>query len=135
VTTQWIDRDMDDHEGEVMLLGERVRQLRKEHGWSQGEFWAKVGTDPGRISRYESGRITPSVEAVVRLADALGVTVDYLVREDAPRRDVDTAALDGLGERLADLAELSDEDRAALLNVLDALVAKSRLKALAGGIG
>jgi len=35
-------------------------------------------------------------------------------------------ALDGV--------ELADEDRAALLNVLDALVAKNRLKSLAGDI-
>jgi hypothetical protein len=39
-----------------------------------------------------------------------------------------------LGEHLGDLAELSEEDRSSLLNVLDGLVAKSRLKALVGGI-
>ncbi len=51
----------------------------------------------------------------------------------------DTTSLDGidlgpLGEHLGDLAELSEEDRSTLLNVLDGLVAKSRLKALGGGI-
>jgi hypothetical protein len=40
----------------------------------------------------------------------------------------------GLGARLTDIGELPDEDRAALLNVLDALVTKHRLKTLAGGI-
>jgi len=38
----------------------------------------------------------------------------------------------GLASRLADIAELSEEDRASLLHMLDALVTKNRLKALAG---
>ena len=117
-----------------MLLGERVRELRKERGWSQGELAQRIGTDAGRISRYEGGRITPSLEALVKLADALGVTTDYLVRESAPRQNLDGHDLGALGGRLAELSELSDEDRAALLNVLDAMLAKSRLRALAGGI-
>jgi hypothetical protein len=39
-----------------------------------------------------------------------------------------------LGDRLSGVAELGDEDVAALANVIDGLVAKSRLRTLAGGI-
>ncbi len=38
----------------------------------------------------------------------------------------------GLAERLAALAELDQNDRDNLLNVLDALITRKRLKALAG---
>ncbi|MGH9170156.1 MAG: helix-turn-helix domain-containing protein [Acidimicrobiales bacterium] len=82
----------------------------------------------------ENGHITPSVDALVRLAGALDVSLDYLVKEGAPRRNLDGHELGDLGNRLADFSELSDEDRASLLNVLDGLLAKSRLKALVGGI-
>ena len=34
-----------------MALGERIRHLRKEAGWSQAELGERVGTDAGRISR------------------------------------------------------------------------------------
>jgi len=134
VIAEWRDREAGDHEGTFMLLGGRVRELRKEHGWSQGELGTRIGTDAGRISRYEGGKISPSLEALVRLADALEVSVDYLVREDAPRRNLDGAQLGVLGQRLGDFEELSDEDRASLISVLDGFLAKSRLKALAGGL-
>ena len=39
-----------------------------------------------------------------------------------------------LGERLANLSELSDEDLKLVLSFVDALVTKTRLRALAGGI-
>lgn len=39
-----------------------------------------------------------------------------------------------LGDRLTELAELGDEDRAWLLNVIDGLLTESRIKTLAGGI-
>jgi transcriptional regulator with XRE-family HTH domain len=116
-----------------MPLGERVKELRKEQGWSQGELAERVGTDARQISRYENGRITPSLDVVARLAEVLDVSIDYLVIEGMARRPLHVVD-HGLGERLGLLAELTAEDRSALLNVLDALVAKNRLKALAGGI-
>lgn len=50
---------------------------------------------------------------------------------DAPRRSLHVADA-ALAARLADLAE---DDRASLLHMLDALVTKNRLKALAGKRG
>jgi transcriptional regulator with XRE-family HTH domain len=117
-----------------MPLGERIKELRKEHGWSQGELADKVGTDARQISRYENGRITPSLDAVARMAEVLNVSLDYLVIEGVERRPLHVADT-GLGERLGVIGELSAEDRAALLSVLDALVTKSRLKALTGATG
>jgi transcriptional regulator with XRE-family HTH domain len=123
-----------DDEKVAMALGERIRQLRKEHGWSQAQLGNQVGTDSQRISRYENGRITPSVDALVRLADALEVSVDYLVRDSAPRRPLNGPELGALSERLVDLAELDEEDRVLVAGVVDGLVARRRLKALAGGM-
>ncbi|MBA3431870.1 MAG: helix-turn-helix transcriptional regulator [Actinobacteria bacterium] len=122
-----------DHGGPVMSLQERVKQLRKEHGWSQGELAERVGGDPAQISRYENGRITPSADAVVKLAEVFDVSTDYLLVEDSPRRPF-RGAEDALGERLGTIGELSAEDLTLLLGFLDALVTKNRLKALAGGV-
>ncbi|MEA2685084.1 MAG: hypothetical protein QOE93_279 [Actinomycetota bacterium] len=117
-----------------MALGERIRQLRKEAGWSQGDLGGRVGTDAGRISRYEGGRITPSLDALVRLAEVFNVSADHLLFDDVPRRPLHTAD-HALGDRLAVIGELSPDDLSSLLNVVDALVAKSRLRAMAGDLG
>ena len=87
-----------------MALGERIKALRKEAGLSQGELGERIGSDSQRVSRYENGRITPSVDAVVRIAEAFNVSIDYLLVEDAPRRPLHLADL-GLASRLADIAE------------------------------
>jgi transcriptional regulator with XRE-family HTH domain len=115
-----------------MALGDRIRQLRKEAGWSQAELGGKIGTDSQRVSRYETGKIT-SLDAIVRIAEALNISIDHLLIDDIPRRPLH-AAQHNLGDRLAALGELSDDDLASLLHMLDALVAKNRLKTLADGI-
>jgi transcriptional regulator with XRE-family HTH domain len=112
-----------------MPIGERIKALRGEHRLSQADLAAKIGgADAGQISRYENGHISPSAEAVVRIAQALDVSCDYLLVEDAPRRPF-RAPEDALGERLAGLDELDDDDMAALTHVLDAFVAKNRVRA------
>jgi transcriptional regulator with XRE-family HTH domain len=110
-----------------MSLRERVRQLREERAWSQGELADKIGADPAQISRYENGRITPSADAIVRLAETFGVSTDYLLVEAAPRRPFRSPE-DSLGDRLATITELSDHDRELVLSFIDALVTKTRLK-------
>lgn len=113
-----------------MALGERIRQLRKESGWHQAELGAKIGTDSQCVSRYETSKITPSLDAIVRIAEALNISIDHLLIDDIPLRPLH-AAEHNLRDRLG---ELSSEDLNSLLHMLDALVAKNRLKALAGGV-
>lgn len=115
-----------------MSLHDRVRQLREERAWSQGELADKIGADPAQISRYENGRITPS-DAVVRLAEGFGVSTDYLLVVGAQRRPFRSPE-DSLGDRLVTISELSDHDRELVLSLIDALVTKTRLKTLASGI-
>ena len=116
-----------------MPLGERIKELRAEAGLSQAELAERVGAgDARQISRYENGRITPSLDAIAGIAEALNVSLDYLVIEGQPRRPLHVAD-HGLAERLAGLSELDPEDRASLLRVLDALLTKHRVRALAGG--
>jgi len=135
VAAQWGWHIDQDQEGQAaMALGERIRQLRKEAGLSQAELADKIGADPGRVSRYEAGRITPSAEALVRLAETLNVSIAHLLVDGIPRRPLHSAQ-DALGDRLAAVAELPPDDLASLLNIIDGLVAKNRLTTLAGGLG
>ena len=67
-----------------MALGERIRQLRKEAGWAQAELCQKIGADSRRVSLYETGKITPSLDAIIRSAEALNISIDHLLIEDVP---------------------------------------------------
>ncbi|HEY5286703.1 MAG TPA: helix-turn-helix domain-containing protein [Solirubrobacteraceae bacterium] len=115
-----------------MPLADRIKQLRTEAGLSQAELAELVGgSDARQISRYEHGRITPSLDVAIRLAQALNVSLDYLAIDNIPRRPLHIAD-HGLGDRLGQLAELDDDDRQSLLHMLDALLTRKRLRILAG---
>jgi len=58
-------------------IGDRIRRLRMEQGLSQRQL-ATTGVSYAYISRLEAGKRTPSVKALRKLAERLGVTADYL---------------------------------------------------------
>lgn len=130
---QWPSRD--DHGGHHMpssFQPQRLRELRTEAGWSQGELADKIDSDGRQVSRYEGGKVAPSLEAVIRIAEIFNVAVDYLVIPNATRRPLH-APQNALGDQLADFVALEPDDQAALLKILDALVTKTKLRALTAG--
>jgi transcriptional regulator with XRE-family HTH domain len=100
--------------------------------WRQTELADKIDSDGRQVSRYEGGKVAPSLEAVIRIAETFNVAVDYLVIPDASRRALHSP-VNALGDQLADFATLEPDDQAALLKVLDALVTKTKLRALTAG--
>lgn len=114
--------------------GDRLKTLRTERGWSQAELADKIGSDARQVSRYETGRVAPSLDVLARIGEVLDVTIDHLVIDTAPRRPLH-APENALTEQLADFATLDPDNQAALLKVLDALVTKTKLRALTTGAG
>ncbi|MEX2211934.1 MAG: helix-turn-helix domain-containing protein [Gaiellaceae bacterium] len=58
-------------------IGERLRRLRLEQGFSQREL-SEPGVSYAYISRIEAGARQPSVKALRKVAPKLGVSVEYL---------------------------------------------------------
>jgi transcriptional regulator with XRE-family HTH domain len=65
-----------------MLLAERLRMLRAQKDWSMDELGAKAGVSRMTIHRLEHGAAKVSIEVVMDLAYALGVSLDYLTGMD-----------------------------------------------------
>ena len=59
--------------------GERIQQLRIQHGYTQEEFAKTLNIDRSNLSRVESGRRGCSLDLLVQLSSTFGVTLDYLV--------------------------------------------------------
>lgn len=62
-------------------FGYRVRDLRKASGLSQEAFADKVGFARTYMSRIETGRANPSLDAVQTMADGLEISVSDLFRD------------------------------------------------------
>ncbi|WP_082343708.1 helix-turn-helix domain-containing protein [Sulfobacillus thermosulfidooxidans] len=62
-----------------MVFGSRMRELRQQHGYTQAELGEKLGLSQFTISNYEQSSRQPPLEILVRLADILGTSTDYLL--------------------------------------------------------
>lgn len=70
---------MNDMEVRRRQLGRRVKQRRVEAGYTQVAFADMVGTSQSYLWKLEAGRINTSIEALCRIADALGTSVGDLI--------------------------------------------------------
>lgn len=86
------------------MLGETIVTLRKQKGLSQQDLADRLHVVRQTISKWEKNLSVPDADALVRLADALDVTVPQLlgapVETDAPSADI-AAALSRINEQLA----------------------------------
>ena len=57
---------------------QNLLDIRKFLGLSQSELAKRIGWQPSHISHFESGRRLPSVQNLIKLARALGVSTDRL---------------------------------------------------------
>lgn len=65
-------------------LGTKIAKARRDAGLTQMEFADRLFVTRQTVSRWESGAASPDVETVVKIAEILGVSCDYLLRDDAP---------------------------------------------------
>ena len=69
------------------MLGMRIAILRISKGWSQAELARRISVSASAVGMYEQGRREPSLGLLVRLAQELGVTTDYLLMGGMPDAD------------------------------------------------
>lgn len=62
-------------------LGAVARRVRESQGLTLSDVAARAGISAGMLSRLETGHVTPSLETLVALADALGVKPALLLQD------------------------------------------------------
>lgn len=63
-------------------IGKRISELRKEKNWSQSDLAKAVESTRDIIGKYERGEHSPSIEMATKIAEALEVSVDYLLGKE-----------------------------------------------------
>ena len=62
------------------MLSKKIKELRKKAGWSQQKLAEKTGLSYSVVTKIEQGAAKqPTIQTVVKIADALGVTLDELM--------------------------------------------------------
>ena len=102
-----------------MLDGERLRDIRKDHGDTQESLGKKLGFATPTVSKWEQGKTDPDLETFKKICKMYDVSADYLLglTDDDPllakqRREI-----------------LSDKSKEALRLFEDYLVSKDKRNA------
>jgi len=61
-------------------LGNNLKKIRLEKGMTQGDICRATGMDRGYISRVESGQKNPTISNLEKIAKALKIFPDELIR-------------------------------------------------------
>lgn len=67
---------------DYVMLGKNIRKYRLMHGMRQEDLAELCGCSNSHIGQIENARGVPSLEMTVKIANALSVTVDQLVKKD-----------------------------------------------------
>ena len=89
-----------------MTFGQKLAFCRKEQKLSQAEIGKRSGVNGDIVGKYERDEMKPSIDTAKKLADALEVSLDYLVG-DAELRVLDKKTM----QRLEDIERLPEEDK------------------------
>lgn len=108
-----------------MTFGQKLALCRKEQKLSQAETGKRSGINGDIVGKYERDEMKPSIDTAKKLADALEVSLDYLVG-DAELKILDKKTM----QRLEDIERLPDEDKNNIFYTLDNLIKAAKLKAL-----
>jgi len=61
------------------IFAAQLKKFREIRGMTQSELGAKAGMGAASISHFETGQRGPAIESLVKVADALDVSVDTLL--------------------------------------------------------
>jgi transcriptional regulator with XRE-family HTH domain len=99
-----------------MLFGERLALVRKKKKVSQDELAKTIGVHAPVIGRYERNEVKPSIEVATKMAEVLGVSLDYLA--GLAEFEFDSA----ITKKILSIQSLNEEDKTMLFKTIDALL-------------
>jgi len=111
-----------------MSLGEKIKQLRQEKGYSQTFLEKRSGVNSKLLSKYENGRIIPTADTLRKIAEGLDISADYLIFDNVPKDG--RCQLDDLElfERFKEVERMDSENRKMIVNLIDAVIIKTKVQ-------
>ncbi len=107
-----------------LTFGKRLTEVRKDKKMSQDEVGKLVNVHGAVIGRYERDEVKPSIEMATQLAEALEVSLDYLVGS------TDILLEKNIVSKILDIQKLKENDRQHVFALLDAFIKQTKLQSI-----
>ena len=102
-------------------LGMRIREARKQKGFTQGKLAELIGVTDVYISEIERGNKMPSIPLFICIVEALDISADYLLRDN-----ISSGKPFIYNEFTERLDKLSPKQRKAVLDILDIFIKSTK---------
>ena len=79
-----------DTKEELMQIGERIRAYRRRRKLNQTELGKLIGYSMNGIAKIEQGNSDPKFSSLLKIADALGVSIKSLVTNEVTLIDFES---------------------------------------------
>ena len=110
-----------------MAIHEKIRELRKEKGWTQAELAKKLDMHPVNMTKLEQGKNMPSADTLIRLSDIFNVSIDYLLSDEVQKR-VSTMLKDKeLLEAFSKVERMDQKAKEIVKELLDSFIIKHQI--------
>ncbi len=98
--------------GGLILIGEKIKELRKNNKITQEQLGNAIGVSKMAISYFEKGKKSPGRESLEKIADYFNVTTDYLLgrSEDPELSEEENKIVTEEGKNIMALIESLPED-------------------------
>ena len=113
-----------------MNFAERLKDLRKQKGFSQAQLAERIEVHFTQVSRYERGETKPNAQAMTKMAKVLDTTVDYLMNGTTDDVVKEMGLEKELMARFKQVQSLNSEDKKTVLSLMDAFIAKTKIQTL-----
>lgn len=104
----------------AVLLGRKIRTLRKSKGWTQEELGASCSINYKYIGAIERGEENPSLSVLQKIAEGLGVEISELFRFRHEERDPGKLRKDII-DTINRIGKEEEEKLRLILRIVDAL--------------
>jgi transcriptional regulator with XRE-family HTH domain len=111
-----------------MTLGQKIKQLRQEKGYSQILLEKRSGVNSKLLSKYENGRIIPTADTLRKIAEGLDISADYLIFNNVPKDGRCQLNDLELFERFKEVERMDPENRKMIVNLIDAVIIKTKVQ-------
>lgn len=110
-----------------MQVVENIKRLRKERNWSQTELAKRIDAHLSHLNRIENGKYAPTLDTVIAISNAFGVSIDYLVNSTNGSQEETSIKNKTFAEKIRLLNTLDETAQNVIVEVIDAFLTKKKM--------
>ncbi|MCA1617790.1 MAG: helix-turn-helix domain-containing protein [Acidobacteria bacterium] len=112
-------------------IGDRIKEIREDFGWTQEKLAEEAGLSKGFLSDVENNKRDISSTNVLKIANALGASLEYLMRGEEKKQETrEPIQIPVALSKAAEDLDLSYSETLTLRDTYNSIIARRSSKSL-----